>query len=268
MIQEPFIFLAGHHRSGTSLLHQILRAHPEISGFHGTGVPEDEGQHLQTVFEPARTFGGPGKYIFDPNSRMDETRVLATAESASTIFNQWQQHYDAGCAYYIEKSPPNLVRTRFLQALFPNSRFVVMFRHPLPVSIATEKWSGTTWEQLVQHTLLGYEIFVRDMPKLNRVFVLRYEDFVSDPQNEIDRIYEFLELEPVPIGRVVTTGLNDVYFSRWERRKQEVLDGPAGMVGDELERRANRLGYSIFRYRERLPCPLLGPHERWVEPFA
>lgn len=68
MIHKKFIFLAGHHRSGTSLLHEIIREHPAISGFRNTGVPEDEGQHLQSVFKPANSFGGPGKYIFNKNS--------------------------------------------------------------------------------------------------------------------------------------------------------------------------------------------------------
>ena len=33
----------------------------------------------------------------------------------------------------VEKSPPNLVRTRFLQALFPDARQIVVTRHPIAV---------------------------------------------------------------------------------------------------------------------------------------
>ena len=113
MTNKSFIFLAGHHRSGTSLLHEIIRKHPLVSGFSKTGVPEDEGQHLQSVFEPAQKYGGPGKYIFNKNSYMDENHDLAIEMSAKAIMEQWEQHYDFECPNYIEKSPPNSIRTRF-----------------------------------------------------------------------------------------------------------------------------------------------------------
>ena len=104
MVDKSFIFLAGHHRSGTSLLHEIIREHPLVSGFTNTGVFEDEGQLLQTVYEPAKTYGGPGKYIFNQASYMNEDHALATEESARTILAQWERYYDAGCGHYIGAS--------------------------------------------------------------------------------------------------------------------------------------------------------------------
>ena len=59
MEDHRFVFLAGLHRSGTTLLARLLAAHPEISGFSETGVPADEGQHLQGVYPAAREYGGP-----------------------------------------------------------------------------------------------------------------------------------------------------------------------------------------------------------------
>jgi hypothetical protein len=85
--QKPFVFIGGLHRSGTSLIHECLRDHPDISGFSGTGVNEDEGQLLQSVYKPASVFGGPGKFGFNPRSFMDETHelvVTSAAEDCST----------------------------------------------------------------------------------------------------------------------------------------------------------------------------------------
>ena len=107
---KNFIFLAGHHRSGTSLLHEIIREHPLVSGFSQTGAPEDEGQHLQTIYNPAKAHGGPGKYIFDKRSYINEHHQLATEKSAKAILEQWKPYYDTSCSYLIEKSPPNLIR--------------------------------------------------------------------------------------------------------------------------------------------------------------
>ena len=46
-----FVFVNGLHRSGTSILYRLLSAQLNFSGFSETGVPEDEGQHLQTVYK-------------------------------------------------------------------------------------------------------------------------------------------------------------------------------------------------------------------------
>ena len=50
MPDHTYVFVGGLHRSGTSLLARSLEAHPSVSGFRDTGVPEDEGQHLQSVY--------------------------------------------------------------------------------------------------------------------------------------------------------------------------------------------------------------------------
>lgn len=83
---REIVFIGGLHRSGTSLLHEILREHSSISGFHKTGVFKDEGQHLQSVYLPAKAFGGPGRFGFDQAAFMDENHVLATQESAELLF--------------------------------------------------------------------------------------------------------------------------------------------------------------------------------------
>jgi hypothetical protein len=92
--ERPFVFLAGLHRSGTSLLHQIIRDHPMVSGFRDTGVPQDEGQHLQDVYPPAKVFGGPGIFAFDNAAWMTETHSLANKAMGMKLFSQWSRFYD------------------------------------------------------------------------------------------------------------------------------------------------------------------------------
>jgi len=41
------------------MLADVLRSHPLISGFHHTAASKDKGQHLQSVFPPARVYGSP-----------------------------------------------------------------------------------------------------------------------------------------------------------------------------------------------------------------
>ena len=256
MEKKIFLFLGGLHRSGTSLLHGILRSHPKISGFRNSKVPEDEGQHLQSVYLPAKAFGGPGQFGFDESSFMDEHHPLVSAANAEELFKQWSKYQDLRCTYLIEKSPPNLVRTRFLQAMFSNSLFIMILRHPIAVAYATQKWSGTSIMSLIEHWLLCHERFLADLPYLTNCFVLRYEELVSSPQKRINRVYRFVGLDSVPIEREVHVGMNEKYFETWSKDKTGLLKRlPAA-----YEVRTNRIGYSLRHLEELLSAPFLGPH--------
>ncbi len=90
-----FIFLCGLHRSGTSPLFRILREHPQISGFFNTGVPEDEGQHLQTVFPAAKVYEGPGRFGFAREAHLTDESGLVMAENRQKLFAEWSKYWDA-----------------------------------------------------------------------------------------------------------------------------------------------------------------------------
>lgn len=243
-LEKSFIFIAGHHRSGTSLLHRILRDHPQISGFRNTGAPEDEGQHLQSVYKPAKELGGAGRYIFNANARMDESHELANKASAKQLFQSWSQHWDTQLPWLLEKSPPNLVKTRFLQKLFPNSVFIGITRHPIAVSYATQKWCQCDISSLLDHTLLGYETMASDSGLLKRFYLLKYEDFVSDPQFHIDNLLAYLGLPSQRIRQTVAKAINDHYFDRWQwdRVNKGLM---SELMLEHLEGRCRKFGYSL-----------------------
>ena len=64
--------------------------HPDASGFRDTGVPEDEGQHLQSVYRPARAHGGPGRFGFDPGAHLTEDSPLVTDENRARLAADWE----------------------------------------------------------------------------------------------------------------------------------------------------------------------------------
>lgn len=244
--QYRFLFVCGLHRSGTSLVFQSLRAHPSVSGFSNTASPEDEGQFLQTVYPPARDFGGPGRFGFAEAAHMDETSPLASADSARKLFSEWAPYWDLTKPVLLEKSPPNLLRTRFLQALFPNSYFLTIVRHPVAVSLATMKWSRTTLESLFEHWCVCHERFEADRSHLRNLFVLRYEDFVASPQSCLDKVCDFAGLAPVAVKRGVSPRPNEDYFGKWRslRSDDETRAEVAGVV-EKFGERVKAFGYRL-----------------------
>jgi hypothetical protein len=198
------VFVAGLHRSGTTPLARMMAEQPRISGLTGTGVEEDEGQHLQPVYPVAMTYGGPGRFARDRRAHLTETSPLATPANAERLIAAWSPYWDLNADLLLEKSPPNLVMGRFLQALFPGSAMIVVVRHPVVVALGTRKWAPrTTLHRLVGHWFEAHRTFAADLPHLERVHLLRYEDLVADAAGELARIQHFLGLaEPIPHERM------------------------------------------------------------------
>jgi len=218
---HKFVFLGGLHRSGTTLLFRMLREHPVISGFRNNPDAnewlgaEDEGQYLQSVYPQAIYWGGPGKFAFDPEAHLTEQSGLLTTENKAKLATQWFPHWDLSKRVLLEKSPPNLLWTRFLQSAFPNSSFVMIVRHPVAVSLATEKWSPTGLESLIRHWLVAHEIFEADRPYLRRVMAIKHETLASAPAATLREIYGFLGLDPLDTTFKATSEHNEKYFAQW-----------------------------------------------------
>ena len=241
------VFIGGLHRSGTSLLHRAVGAHPSISFFKDTGAKEDEGQLLQSVYPPASRYGGPGRFGFHPDAYMDESHALATAANAERLLAEWSRYWNMEAPLLVEKSPPNLIHTRFLQALFPNCFFIILLRHPVAVACATEKWAPREGlGRLLEHWVICHEAFEADRPHLRRVTTVRYEDLVSSPGVVLERLWDFLELEPIPVEEPVRTGINDKYFRQWLRRRRGLFSRwSIRRAVDRLESRVQPFGYSL-----------------------
>ena len=245
MTNHKFIFLCGLHRSGTSPLFRILREHPQISGFRDTGAPEDEGQHLQSVFLPAKSYGGPGSFGFAKEAHLTEKSSLITEENREKLFAEWSSHWDLSKPWLLEKSPPNLIRTRFLQAIFPESYFIVILRHPIAASLATTKWTSSSLRSLVEHWLHCHLLFESDRRHLRQVHVLKYEDLIRSSESEVQRIFKFLGLTP-HASRSLNPSGNDTYFQTWRR----FSDDAAGRalvreITLNYERALRSFGYSV-----------------------
>ena len=244
MTGHRFVFIGGMPRSGTSAVYRLVGSHPEVSRLTRTGRTEDEGQYVQMVYPTGEDLGAPGRYGLNPQCRLTETSPLV--ETARTqLFDSWAPYWDLTKPVLCEKSPSNITRSRFLQAVFPKSSFIFLSRHPVAYSLAIRKWDyripvATT----IRNWLACYRHLDEDTPHLRRSMILRYDDLTHDAEGWTRKIEEFLELEPGMDADHFKSGHNDRYFRRWESRNYR--DGD-----DELRNKFKRfISEAEIRYVE------------------
>jgi hypothetical protein len=245
------VFVAGLHRSGTTPLARTLADHPSISGLTNTDVKEDEGQHLQDVYPKAKLYGGPGRFALDARAHLTEASELVSPQNAQRMLDAWTPYWDLSKPLLLEKSTPNLVMGRFLQAMFPGSAFITVMRHPVIVALSTVKWrrllsrnwqNHTTVEAMVGHWLAAHDTFLADLPHLTRTHVLRYEDLVTAPAEGLAPLAALLGLDsPIPP--------EGIKASHSERYEQDWASMSRSLLGRrEYRRIIDRFGPHVARY--------------------
>lgn len=246
----PVVFVAGLHRSGTSVLARVLSSSPDVRAMVGTGAPEDEGQHLQGVMSAAAAHGGPGLFAFDPGAHLTERSTLANPGNALRLWEAWSPHWrldgaisEHDCpAVLLEKSPPNLVRLRFLHALFPAARFVVLVRHPAVVSASTRRWRPhLAMGTLLRHWAWAHRLYQRDRYGVEHVHEVRYEDLIARPADTVSALAAALGIRDEFNLDLVEGGHDDRHLQAWAEQRpnldREDLHG--------LDKQARRFGYRM-----------------------
>lgn len=273
MDEKKYVFVCGLHRSGTSVLGRNVARFEGCTGFKNTGATEDEGQFLQDIYPVAAKLGGPGRFGFDQRAHRTEESSLLTADNVRRLHQSWHAHWDNNKQICVEKTPANILMTRFLQEAFPNSYFVVIRRHPVAVSIATQKFwkiNRTALHRLLYHWLHCYDLFARDKSHLKHVYELTYEDYVQNPTRYHSDIAAFIgtrvperqeegDLQYVvhpgqKVSQVREKGLeevNSMHNERYLNRWSELLGTSPWKeyyryIGRKYEKRFNEYGYSLL----------------------
>jgi hypothetical protein len=199
------IFVVGCCNSGTTILWKTLRNHPDLAG------PTTEGQDLADLPPILRHFLGRQTFRMFAHPRYAGSYCATEGDLTRSIADRidaiYREHSVAG-RRFLEKSPANSLRTRFLQALYPEACFVIIRRNPFAVAegivrkrnfdperphMAGMKTSLTESAQQWFHANLQ---LLRDMPFLRRTILIRYEDLVVDPGSTLQRVATACNLNP------------------------------------------------------------------------
>jgi hypothetical protein len=179
-----WLFILGLNNSGTTLLVDLLRSHPQVRS-----LPK-EGQYLTDALPLPRDHGVPRKFA----ERLDIFHWTEENDSAPALRIQydWARHYPSGPGVLLEKSPPNIMRSRWLQANFRPSRFLAITRHPYAVCEGIRRREGHSIADAARHWTMANEWMLHDVRRLEQCLFVTYEDLCANPRDYLRRLHPFL----------------------------------------------------------------------------
>ncbi|WOJ98277.1 sulfotransferase [Congregibacter brevis] len=251
---KRIVFVGGLQRSGTSPLYKALLAVPGRTGIYGTHVPEQEGQFLQSVYEPDKSFGI--LYGFERDCYLSERDTFDPERDRLRLLADWGRFWSPKADVFVEKTPSNIVRLPYLKALFPEGEFIVIVRHPLAYSLALKKWSDEPLRRIIEHWLMVHKTSIENLLKVDGVTVVRYEDICDPSSGARSRLQQ---RHGVATSADLFADQNVKYFETWGGLHLTALSNDDRIV------LSNRYGQveSVFGYSLDEPYVLAEP--QWMK---
>lgn len=182
------IFIVGLHRSGSTLIEQILASHSQVEG---TAELPNLGQIAASV----------GRYRSDRVGFPEAARDLKPRDwraYGKQYIDDTRRHRASDKPRFTDKMPENFPLLGFMHLILPNSRVIDARRHPLDSLLGNYKQlygGGMDYsydlEDLV-HYYLEYDRLMRHWEQVlpGKVLTVHYEETVLDLEGQVRRILE------------------------------------------------------------------------------
>jgi hypothetical protein len=293
-VVHPPIFIVGHWRSGTTYLHNALSKDPQFAypttlqtvapaifmGFENLikpivvgSLPETRPQDniklgADLPQEEEYAIGNLSPYSFYhgwcfPKNMDFYNKFVFMDEIPNFMIDEWKNvymHFIKKITLYFNnkqlllKNPPNTGRIKLLLELFPDAKFIHIYRNPYHVYMSMKRniekemtlytlQHPDDKEKIIENMIKTYrKMFVKYfkektmIPNGNLVEV-QYEDFVSNPLDTVKFIYEQLNL----------TGFKDAkpYIKKYVDTQKNVKAFSYEIDGDSKKMIYKNLNFTI-----------------------
>ncbi|MGH3222596.1 MAG: sulfotransferase [Streptosporangiaceae bacterium] len=205
------VFMLCTGRSGSTLLRFLLDAHPDLACPPETRLPWlcTQLASAWSVIEDAPMPSSRAGQAPVPQSVIHGLRQSLTPMITSYLARHGKKRY-------CDKSIGGAQHARLLRQVWPGAKFICLYRHPMDVigsGIEASPWGLGSY---------GFESYVAASPgnivaALARYWTdyagailaaeaelgvdclpVRYEDLVTDPEGQAERLFEFADVAPVP----------------------------------------------------------------------
>ncbi|TPG48450.1 sulfotransferase family protein [Rhodanobacter glycinis] len=247
--QSP-VFVVGFPRSGTTLLEQMLDAHPDFRSM-------DERAYIHDLIESMELVGQhyPADLANLTQQDADQLRGVYRRMVGEVL-------PDLGERRLVDKNPLNMLCLPMIMRLFPHARIILCLRHPCDVllSCSMQPFRSPAFmvlcsslQRLAQGYASAFEQWYRDVDAFApHVLEWRYESVVSQFDDQVARLGQFLETaDASPMAR----------FAEHARDKRFISTPSYAQVTEGVHRKAVGRWQN---YREQLE-PVLPVLRPWID---
>ncbi|HJW06757.1 MAG TPA: sulfotransferase [Rhodanobacter sp.] len=247
------VFVVGFPRSGTTLLEQMLDAHPQFQSM-------DERAYIHELIEGMELVGQryPADLATLTQQDVDQLRSAYWRRVAGVVPALGERRL-------VDKNPLNMLCLPMIMRLFPHARIILCLRHPCDVLLSCSMQAFrspafmvlcSSLQRLAQGYAHAFGQWSRDVEAFApQVLEWRYESVVDRFDAQVARLGQFLETaDTSPMTR----------FAEHARRKRFISTPSYAQVTEGVHRRAvDRWQH----YREQFEpvLPLLQP---WLDRFG
>jgi len=247
------VFVVGFPRSGTTLLEQMLDAHPDFRSM-------DERAYIHELIEGMQLVG----------QRYPADLANLTQEDADQLRGVYRRRVgevlpDLGDRRLVDKNPLNMLCLPMIMRLFPHARIILCLRHPCDVLLSCSMQSFrspafmvlcSSLQRLAQGYASAFGQWQRDVEAFApQVLAWRYEDVVGQFDVQLARLGRFLETAD-------TSAMTR--FAEHARHKRFISTPSYAQVTEGVHRKA--VG-RWQHYREHFE-PVLPVLQPWIDHFG
>jgi tetratricopeptide (TPR) repeat protein len=209
--QSP-VFVVGFPRSGTTLLEQMLDAHPEFCAM-------DERAFMYELTERMNFAGQPYPSALAELTQIeiDQLREVYAAMVRKAV-------PDWGSRRLVDKNPLNMLCLPMIARLFPEARIILCLRHPCDVLLSCYMQPFrspafmvlcSSLERLARSYVRAFDHWFNQVEVFApRVLEWRYESVVARFEEHVQRLGHFLQIEdPTPMTRFAEHASDKGYIS-------------------------------------------------------
>lgn len=199
-MQSP-LFIFSLPRSGSTLLQRVLMGHNEIASVAEPWLLLPQVYALKeegslSEYSSMTSYYGISDFVENlPNKKTDYINALR-----SFTTELYSKQCKKGEKYFLDKTPRYYLIIDEVLELFPNAKFIFLFRNPIHVyASVVNTWGGkrfrklySTYYDIIDGSKLlsaGYERHKEKSISLN------YENFVKDPNLELRKIGKYLDID-------------------------------------------------------------------------
>ena len=235
-VQTTHVFLVGFPRSGTTLLEQVLAAHPDIVAM------EERACLVDSAVE-----------FFGSNAGLDRLAALSGAELEPWRQAYWKRVAEAGLstskAVFLDKMPLNAVFLPLIAKLFPAAKILFTLRDPRDVVLSCFRrrfaMNAGMFEFTSLETTCAYYGAVMRLIQIYQgklaleIFVARHESLLGDFDGEAQLLCNFLGVQfrnemrafagqarlqniDTPSSAQVARGLSISGLAQWRRYRPQL----------------------------------------------